>query len=86
LNIYIQKWYTQEERFLTVSANPLLKSSPTIDATPLAAIAGEEHLQFAKEPSLMQVETPASAAISRLFYRYPQIETILHPFETIGNA
>ena len=26
-NIYIQKWYTQEEYFLTVSTNPLLKFS-----------------------------------------------------------
>jgi len=29
LNIYIQKWYAQEEIFLIVSTNPLLKSEST---------------------------------------------------------
>jgi len=29
LSIHIQKWYLQEEDFLTASTNPLLKSKPS---------------------------------------------------------
>ncbi len=84
-----------------LKSSPAIAATPPgatpLAATILAAIAGVPHLQSARAPSYnaggntcigcyITSFSSTSATISRLFYRYLQIETILHLFETIGNA